>query len=182
MLSYFKGEESGPSHNLNKANPNSSCVNNSVSNVWDALTVFVTPPKGLGHFSGSNLHSPHRLPPKLRLTPLHSTTAAVLGSCPMVLASLKCWDLLLQLGCTFIKSLTWALFKGSRSATQWQASAAPHDPFIPSKSVPPGWLLQVTNYSCQNMILAWLSLKHSFCVLPLRKHCQYFTSMRLLSS
>ena len=116
MLSYFKGEESGPSHILNKANPNSSCVNNSVSNVWDALTVFVTPTKGLGHFSGSNLHSPHRLPPKLRLTPLHSTTAAVLGSCLMVLASLKCWDLLLQLGCTFINNSFFMVITSFNSA------------------------------------------------------------------
>ena len=32
--------------------------------------------------------------------------------------------------------------------SQCRASAAFHGPFIPSKQVPPGWLLYITNYSC----------------------------------
>lgn len=53
-------------------------------------------------------------------------------------------------GSTFTNSLSWALFKDSSFATQWQASAALYDPLMPSKPVPPGWHL---NYQVQ--LLAW---------------------------
>lgn len=86
---------------------------------------------------------------------LHSTAAAAAGDHPVVLASPKCWGLLLQLGRTFTNSLSWTLFmvpsptflhdpfnpeastgtpactvtSGLSRSSQCQASAALHDPF-----------------------------------------------------
>lgn len=37
-------------------------------------------------------------------------TVAVLGGHPIVLESLMCWNLLLQLGCAFTNNLSWAPF------------------------------------------------------------------------
>lgn len=43
----------------------------SVFNVWDPLTIFWAPPKGLDHFSGFTFCSHHRMSPKLRLVRVH---------------------------------------------------------------------------------------------------------------
>lgn len=40
-------EEPGHSHDLSKAKPNSNSVNNSVSRIYDLLTIFRAPPKVL---------------------------------------------------------------------------------------------------------------------------------------
>lgn len=53
---------------------------------------------------------------------LHSTAtaaaaAAMSGHYPMVLASLNCWGLLLQVGCTLTSSLSWSLLRNSGPAS-----------------------------------------------------------------
>ena len=49
--------------------------------------------------------------------------------------------------------------------SQCQTAAALHDPFMPSKLVPPGWLLHITKSSYQHKVQPRLSLEHSFFVL-----------------
>lgn len=50
---------------------NSNSVNHTVSYIWDSLTTFWAPPKGLGHFPGSTLCNTHALSSRLRLAPVH---------------------------------------------------------------------------------------------------------------
>ncbi|KAK7827380.1 hypothetical protein U0070_026586 [Myodes glareolus] len=114
---------------------------------------------------------------------LHSTAAA--GDHSMVLASPKCWDLLLHLGCTLTNSLSWALFVvpnltflhdpfsheastgtpaapspvASPGRSQCQASAALHDPFISSELVAFGRLLHTTQSDCQHRAQPWPPLE-----------------------
>lgn len=106
MLSYFQREEPRHSRNQSKAKSNSKSVNNFVSNACDSLTIFWTLPRGLGHLS-----SPALLSSEAQQAPL--CAAAVLGNHPMVLASPKCWGLLLQPGCTFNNGLPWPLPEGT---------------------------------------------------------------------
>ena len=123
--------------------------------VSDPLVTFWAPPKGWAHFSGST-RSAHSLSSRPRM--LHSTAAVLGAGVSQMLGSL------LQLGCTFTNSLSssWCQASASRQwplqswastaawatpskwlplASQSQASAAPHDPFMPSEPVPFGWLL-----------------------------------------
>lgn len=61
---------------------------------------------------------------------LPSMPATVMGSCPMLLASTKCWGLL----CSWATSSPiWPLLcvKDSEPATSYQASSSLHDPFNP---------------------------------------------------
>ena len=121
---------------------------------------------------------------------LYSTAATILGGHLMVLASPQHCCLRLQLG--FINSLSYALFMvPSLNLFAWPlqswtititteaaplpmtfyelsqcwASAALHDPFMPWKPVPPGWLLHITK-SSHSMRYNLGYLWNSFFVLP----------------
>jgi hypothetical protein len=98
---------------------------------------------------------------------------AVLGSRPMVLTSPKCWGL-----CCY-----WAAPSPTDSLglSQYLASAAFHDPFMPSKPVPPQWLFTKSSVQCE--MQPWLPLEHGGCVQTLRKHFpEDFLSVTLVSS
>lgn len=56
---FFKREETGLNHDVNKAKPNSDIANNSMLNIWDSLTVLWPPPRGLGYLPGSALSTAH---------------------------------------------------------------------------------------------------------------------------
>lgn len=118
---------------------------------------------------------------------------AVLGGHPKALVSLKWHGLLLQLGCTssdvfswvhsycevpsFILS-TWLLKLGSSSVSeavpmtspglsQYLASADLYEPFMFSKPVSSGWLLQMTNFDFQHKVQFRLPLRiQLLCVDP----------------
>ena len=50
---YFTAREKNHNTlNMNKAKSHFRRVNNSISHVWNALTLFWDPPRDLGHFSG----------------------------------------------------------------------------------------------------------------------------------
>lgn len=101
-------------------------------------------PNFLGHFSGSTLCSSHS--GLLDSGQLYHG-CCWFGRCPMVLASQKYWNLLLQLDWTFTDSLftksllPMAFFRASSSSTQCQTLAISHGHFLPSKPEPSGWLL-----------------------------------------
>lgn len=80
------------------------------------------------------------------------------------------WGFYYNRGCRFTSGLSWPPFRDSSTATHCQASVAPHDLFIPSKSVTPDKVLHITNFSCQHEVQDWLPQEHSFWVLTLRKH------------
>ena len=126
---------------------------------------------------------------KLRF--IHSTAAAVLGDHPMVLVSPICWGILLQVG--FINSsngfsawcqasdlydpFTPGLLIATETApslmnfygfSQCQASAAFHDPFLPSKPLPPGWLLHTRSTDAAGGTTLAISGTQLLCAL--RKH------------
>lgn len=90
----------------------------------------------------------------------------------MVLVSPKCWGLLLELGCSFINSLSWALFWDSGSATRCQASCSGTScslwPLHALKTSTT-WVT-LTKFVCQHELQPWLLLESSFCALTLRKH------------
>lgn len=99
-----------------------------MSNLGDPLTVFWAPAKGLGLLSGSALCL-------LGSCWLHCTTAAVLDGRPKAWASPRRWDLLLQLGCTFTRSLSWALcLLPSLSFSEWPLSPEPSTAIDPAPS------------------------------------------------
>lgn len=72
--------------------------------------------------------APHSLSSQLRLASLHCC-CCLWSSYPMVLASPKCWGLLLQLGCTFTNSLSWNLFRDADSVA-WSKSSISMTPSI----------------------------------------------------
>lgn len=88
----------------------------------------------------------------------HITATVVLGGHPMVLASSKCWGHLLKLDWTF------TIARYSHPATQCQASAVIHDPFLASKSAPPEWFFSLPRSTAST----WPRVEASFCVLALR--------------
>ena len=141
ILPYFKREEPEQenSHNQSKAKPNSNCVNNSMPIIWGSLTVSWALPKGLGHFSSSTLCNTHSLSSKFWQAPLClGCSSWWLSYGPRIS---KMLGSLVQRSCAFSNSLSWALFRDSSPATQCQASAALHAPFMPLKPAPPGWLI-----------------------------------------
>ena len=79
-----------------------------MTNVWDSLTVFWAPPKGLYHFPGSALCSTHSLSSRLLL-------AKFLPSC-----CCSWWlshgtgSLLFQLGCAFISTFSLSSLHGAK--------------------------------------------------------------------
>ena len=101
---FFRREELGHSHHPNKTKANSNTVNYSMPNCLGCTHPLLGSP-------GVSVPSP-ALPSAAHTACLlgsgwlHSTAAAVLGGHPMVLASLQCWGLLPQLGCTFVNSLS----------------------------------------------------------------------------
>ena len=101
--------------NLSRAKPNSSGVNNSISNAWNLLTIFWAPPKGLGHFSSSTLCSAHSLSPPAASMPLLLLFLVII---PWYWCLQNCRSPLLQLDCTFTNSLSPGLSSGT--------SALPH--------------------------------------------------------
>lgn len=113
-------EEGG--HNQNKAKPNSYNVNNSMSNIWNPLTIFwaLSGP----WVTSLALHSGAHTVCLLRSGWLHSITDGCFGGHPIVLAFPQLWGLLLELGCTFTTGLSWALF-------MTQSLKFLHDLFIP---------------------------------------------------
>lgn len=75
-----------------------------VSSIRDyVVMVFWKPPKVFSHFS-SFVYVVH---PLVSQGFLHSTAAVIPSGHPILLASLICWVLLLQLGCTFANSFFW---------------------------------------------------------------------------
>jgi hypothetical protein len=132
-LLYFKRKEPGHRNNLNKAKANSNHVNNSSSNVWGPLRIF----------SG--------LLQRAWVTSLTPSFVAhldwLLGSTPhlsMFLMIISWYWHLQNLWCSAAtglqfhqESLAWALLRDFSPVTQCQASAALHDPFMPSKPLPP---------------------------------------------
>ena len=97
-------EDPGHNHNLDQAKLSYNCINKSMSNVCNQNPhiIFWAPQRA---FSTSVLCSKHTLSSRLQNVPLHCCCS--LGDHPMVLASLKYWDLLLQLGCTFTYILSY---------------------------------------------------------------------------
>jgi hypothetical protein len=53
---------------------------------------------------------------------------------------------------------------------QWQTSAALHDYFIPSKPVPPGWFLCITNPAAAQGTTLAISISGKQLLQDLRKH------------
>jgi hypothetical protein len=100
-----------------KIRANQSKIKLQPPNVWLLFIIFWILPKGLVHFS--TLPSAATTACPLGSSWLHSTAAAVLDG-RLVLASPKCWGLLLQLDCTFTNSLSLALFvKPSLNFSSW---------------------------------------------------------------
>lgn len=79
-----------------------------MSSVWDLLIIFWTPPKDLGHFSGSGLCSPHSLSSRLQVAPLHCCCSRRSANGTGIF---KMLGSLLQRGCTFTRSLLGAFFR-----------------------------------------------------------------------
>lgn len=154
-------------------------------------------PKAEAQLSSSAIHSTAYL--RTRLVPLHSATVLhsliVLASpkcwgvccnwsVPSYTASsgISLGSLTLSRGPSFNFSLwplqSWSFYwaacsctstNGSPSFSQYQASAALYDPFLPSEPVPIGGLLHVTRFDCCIVVYPCPPLDHSFCVLTLRK-------------
>ena len=164
-------------------------VTDSCFNIWDTHMIWA-PPKGCHHFSSSAL----------------STTLSPSWSTPLLLLFLMIIPqylyLWLQLLFTnrlfswfqastplhdpFSPGLSIATEAGPSSMafhglSQWQASAAIHYYFMPSKLVQSGWLLHINKYSC--------SMRYNFGYLWNKLLCalrtyfsEDFTSMMLVSS
>lgn len=86
----------------------------SVFNVWDPLTIFWAPSKGLGHFSGFTFCSQDRMSPKLRLALVHGCRYSWWSFCGTISK---------MLGSLGLSPVAYPGF------SSWgQASAALHDP------------------------------------------------------
>lgn len=137
----------------------------------------------LDHFFGSALWSTHSLSSKLRPAP-----AAVLDGHPILPASPKCWGLLLQMDCTFTKSLSKVLFmvsnlnfsswppgpsNATEAAPSLAASLSSHSAKPQHLSMTPSCLQKqyylgdscITKFGYQHKVQPWTPLEHRrFCL------------------
>lgn len=128
------------------------------------------------------------LPPtghRLRPAPLHSCTSSLSwalfrdSGChiiprPNFSPWLQSWGFCCNWSCTFTNTSSWSRLVQRFRYSRW--------PLHTYKPVPPGWLLNIAKFSCQNKVQCWPPLDHSFCVMTLRKHfLEYFASIMLVS-
>lgn len=127
--------------------------------------------KGLGHFSG----------------PAH--TGCLLGSSPYLSLLLVVVPRLRHLQNAGLVCFNWAALSPiasptlspGTSALPHSAKPVPYDLPMPSKLVPPGWLLHIMKFSCQHEAPRWPPLEHSFSVLK-KQFPEDFASVMLVSA
>lgn len=131
---------------------------------WDLPMIFWASPKGLYTFSGLALCCTNTC--VLGSSWLLFTPNLVLVSHPLVPVSSKCWGLLQTQGCIFTNSVSWAFFKDTEPATQYQTPMTPSN--IPSQHhIGDSY---TTKFGCQQEVWPWPYLEHSSYVLTFRNH------------
>jgi len=161
--------------------------------------IFWAPPKGSRHFSSSvlcsTLNSGWSIPLLLKflvIIPWHWHLKYTGAFCCNQVSSITSWRLFSL--CQASDPLHDPFIPGPSTApeaapssmafhdlSQYPTSAALHDPFMPSKPVPSGWLLHITKYRCSTRY----NLGHLWNIVYLCSHKHFpedFTSVMLVSS
>lgn len=149
-------KEPGHSHSWIKANPSSNSINHSMSSIWGSLNVWV-PPKAwvtspaLPSVTKARAGSTPPVPLFVVIPQYRHLQNARVFCCSWAVLSPTFWALFIVPSLNFLHDLfntgTSAAIPATPSAmvspglSQWQASAALHGFFMPSKPVPPGWLV-----------------------------------------